>query len=118
MGPTPLSIVLCSNRLHMLDDTKEMEQVLVHELVHVYDVKRLRLDLRDCVNLAYSEVRAAREAECHASWMQPYCARQKALTATQNLFPSDAERCISKVFDKAFADTRPFASSDESHSQR
>eukprot|EP00547_Thalassionema_nitzschioides_P010021 CAMPEP_0194224290 /NCGR_PEP_ID=MMETSP0156-20130528/37082_1 /TAXON_ID=33649 /ORGANISM="Thalassionema nitzschioides, Strain L26-B" /LENGTH=173 /DNA_ID=CAMNT_0038955763 /DNA_START=203 /DNA_END=721 /DNA_ORIENTATION=- len=67
MGPTPLSIVLCSNRLS-LDSKDEMEQVLVHELMHVYDVRVNKLDLRTCENLAYSEVRAAREAECQKSW--------------------------------------------------
>jgi hypothetical protein len=32
--------------------------------VHIYDVHVRQMDLRDCKQLAYSEVRAAREAEC------------------------------------------------------
>lgn len=111
MGPSPLSIVLCSNRLHSLgdlSDTTEMEQVLLHELVHVYDVKKLQLDLRECVNLAYSEVRAAREAECRDSWMQPYCVKQKALQATSNLFPQQAASCVSQAYQQAMQDMRPF----------
>ena len=60
-GPDPLSIVLCSNRL---SSQREVEEVLVHELVHIYDVHSKKMDLRDCRQLAYSEVRAAREAEC------------------------------------------------------
>jgi hypothetical protein len=102
-----------------------MEQVLLHELMHVYDVKKLNLDLRDCVNLAYSEIRAAREAECHDSWMQPYCVKQKALQATSNLFPQQAGSCISQAYQKAINDLRPFqekesngAGSSNCHSER
>lgn len=111
MGPTPLSVVLCSNRL-TYQTPDEMEQVLVHELVHIYDVRVQRLELRgSCENLAYSEVRAAREAECKEAWLAgQYCIPQKAVQATANLFPAaQAKACMRKVFDAAMADTAPFA---------
>jgi Peptidase M76 family len=187
MGPTPLSMVVCTNRLlsspsdyensgseklpsssssllfsktaasklttlsseqeqshqkqqrRKEEQLREMEEILTHELVHVYDVRKLQLDLRDCENLAYSEVRAAREAECqrlgaslsvassssasassasggsgglwrHSSY-NPHeaCVRTKALTATHNLFPSHGQACLQRVFDKAMKDKRPFA---------
>ena len=180
MGPQPLSVVVCHNRLQHLpppppsqsqmpsplaisaawsstrnrDDQQrqqqqqqqqqqqlrldEMDEILTHELTHVYDVRRLHLDLRDCENLAYSEVRAARAAECapsppsqqqHASsssnamaaapWYyapaaslsmraQRSCVKHKAVTATHNLFPQHASACLSKVFDAAWADRRPW----------
>jgi hypothetical protein len=112
MGPTPLSIVLCSNRL-TYQTPEEMEQVLVHELVHIYDVRVQRLELRggNCENLAYSEVRAAREAECKDAWLAGrYCIPQKAVQATANLFPAaQAKACMQRVFDAAMADTAPFA---------
>eukprot|EP00545_Synedropsis_sp_CCMP1620_P005581 CAMPEP_0119031926 /NCGR_PEP_ID=MMETSP1176-20130426/41792_1 /TAXON_ID=265551 /ORGANISM="Synedropsis recta cf, Strain CCMP1620" /LENGTH=253 /DNA_ID=CAMNT_0006988331 /DNA_START=114 /DNA_END=874 /DNA_ORIENTATION=+ len=106
MGPNPLSIVLCSNRL-TFHGPEEMEQVLVHELVHVYDVRINQLDLRGCENLAYSEVRAAREAECKDAWLaNRYCIPQNAYRATSNLFPgAQAKACIARVFDTAMADT-------------
>jgi Peptidase M76 family len=104
MGPTPLSIVVCHNRLQhnngqyafkassffapfsssrteskataATDANKthqfstaavaEMSEILTHELTHIYDVRQLHLDLTSCQDLAYSEVRAAREAECAA----------------------------------------------------
>jgi Peptidase M76 family len=102
MGPTPLSIVVCHNRLQhnngqyafkassffapfsssrteskataATDAPKlfsaaavaEMSEILTHELTHIYDVRQLHLDLTSCQDLAYSEVRAAREAECAA----------------------------------------------------
>lgn len=128
MGPSPLSIVLCSNRLGRggsSDDAAEMEEVLLHELVHVYDVKQLKLDLRDCVSLAYSEIRAAKFAECHDSysWTQPLCVRLKATQATHNLFPKQAESCVSQAYPKAMNDVRPFsdekkAGSSHGHSER
>lgn len=113
MGPTPLSIVLCSNRLSF-QSTHEVEQVLVHELMHVYDVRVNLLELRGCENLAYSEVRAAREAECKDApkWLfgGTYCIQQKAYQATSNLFPeAEAKACLAKVFDAAMADTVPLA---------
>lgn len=37
MEAPPMSVVLCANRLQ---DRAEMEEALVHELVHVYDVSR------------------------------------------------------------------------------
>ncbi|KAL7527367.1 hypothetical protein ACHAWF_002151 [Thalassiosira exigua] len=60
-GPEPLSIVLCSNRL---SSQREVDEALTHELVHIFDVHSRGMNLRDCRQLAYSEVRAAREAEC------------------------------------------------------
>lgn len=62
MGPDPLSIVLCHNRID--SEPREVEEILTHELTHLYDVQTLKLDLADCETVAYSEVRAAREAEC------------------------------------------------------
>jgi hypothetical protein len=107
-------MVVCTNRLqHSVTSSRsaalaEMMDILTHELVHVYDVRQLQLNLRDCENLAYSEVRAAREAECLGAWSQSSCTRVTAQRATQNLFPWGARQCIRKVFDRAYEDTRPF----------
>lgn len=108
-GPEPLSIVLCANRLRTQE---EVEEVLIHELVHVYDVRVRNMDLRDCRELAHSEVRAAREAECHdtASLFKDYCVRRKATLATQNMFPGkQGSDCVCDVFDKALRDLEPVA---------
>lgn len=108
MGPQPLSIVLCHNRIH--SSKEEVQEILTHELVHLYDVQTLQLDLQQCENLAYSEVRAAKAAECRNAWsqLQPYCVKQKAICATNNLFPLQGRTCIQKVFAQAFQDNRPF----------
>lgn len=82
--------------------------------IHIFDVVSLKKDLRSCVNLAYSEIRAAREAECKNSWSPSSCVRQKALQATQNLFPQQAGRCISEAYQQAIQDLRPFENNDSS----
>lgn len=42
-GPNPLCVVLCANRL---SSKEEVEEALVHELIHVYDVRVRDMDLR------------------------------------------------------------------------
>ncbi len=61
----PAKIVLCSDKLHT---PLEVEESLVHELVHAYDYVVYGANLENCMELAKSEVRAAREAECHYSF--------------------------------------------------
>jgi len=110
-GPDPLSIILCSNRL---SSSQEIEQVLVHELIHVYDVHARNWDLTDCSTLARSEVRAAREAECaegatmKMGFAKRYCVRDKAIIATKNMFPNTGNQCVANVFEEAMMDTAPF----------
>lgn len=118
MGPQPLSVIVCHNRVQ--SERAELEEILTHELVHLFDVQTLQLDLQRCENLAYSEVRAAKAAECRDSWhphLQSYCVRQKAICATNNLFPIEGRSCIQKVFEHAFADNRPFGHKQTENSQ-
>lgn len=108
-GPDPLSIVLCSNRL---SSQREVDEVLTHELIHIYDIKKKKMDLTDCKQLAYSEIRAAREAECSNSLtlnMQKICSKDKATVATKNMFPDEGRGCVCSVFDEALNDRMPFA---------
>eukprot|EP00539_Tryblionella_compressa_P010463 CAMPEP_0178801376 /NCGR_PEP_ID=MMETSP0745-20121128/13316_1 /TAXON_ID=913974 /ORGANISM="Nitzschia punctata, Strain CCMP561" /LENGTH=354 /DNA_ID=CAMNT_0020460211 /DNA_START=33 /DNA_END=1094 /DNA_ORIENTATION=+ len=116
MGPQPLSVVLCHNRIAAT--RPEVEEILTHELIHLFDVQTMQLDLQDCENLAYSEVRAAKAAECRDSWkqLQPYCVKQKAIAATNNLYPNEGRQCIQRVFRTAFADNRPFHREDDNTS--
>ena len=107
MGPDEYSIVVCDRRVN----TQEaMEQVVTHELMHMYDVHRLQLDLRNCSALAYTEVRAAREAECCGSQAHQAreCVRSTATHATMNLFPWRGRGCVNSVLEQAMADERPF----------
>ena len=113
-------IVLCANRL---ETRQELEEALLHELVHVHDAFVKRLNLRRCEDLAYSEVRAAREAECNFRaipvFMRKSCVREKATNATMCMFPGNQGRyCVNKVFDKAFADMTGFHNAGGTGSKR
>jgi len=105
----PLEIVLCINRLA---GKAEIDEVVVHELIHVYDHSTRRCDLTSCEGLAYSEVRAAREAECNRffpfEWLKSECVKHNATRSTKNLFPRDAAKCVDDVFLRAFEDHAPF----------
>ena len=68
------------------------------------------MDLRQCHSLAYSEVRAAREAECDSSltnFTKGICVKDKAGVATGNMFPEVGRGCVCDVFDVAMADLAP-----------
>ncbi|TFJ79970.1 hypothetical protein NSK_008528 [Nannochloropsis salina CCMP1776] len=109
MEAPPMSVVLCANRLQ---DRREMEEALVHELVHVYDHALVQMDLTTCKDLAYSEVRAAREAECHytpqlCSWFKKQCVQSTATRSTATIFPTEGAACVAAVFEKAYRDVGP-----------
>lgn len=117
-GPYPLSIILCSNRLYRKED---MDEVLVHELMHVYDVHYRNWDLTNCHTLAKSEVRAAREAECAdttMSFTKRYCAKERAKVATGNMFPDLGNKCVAAVFEEAMEDKAPFSDHKGSRESR
>jgi hypothetical protein len=109
-----VGMILCANRLGGLEDVKA---ALRHELVHAYDICAARKDLTRCTELAYSEVRAAREAECrtltyeiYGQWlglarvMRDSCVRDNATRATQSLFPGpEGATCVANQFESAMA---------------
>eukprot|EP00903_Cladosiphon_okamuranus_P017858 g16435.t1 len=107
----PPGIVLCANRL---GSQREVEEAAVHELVHAYDYLVVGLPLLDCQSLAYSEVRAAREAECSkasrsflCSFFRKKCVRSTAARSTEGLFPGMGAGCVDSVFDAAYQDEGP-----------
>jgi hypothetical protein len=101
-------VVLCSNRLNV-SNQREIEEVLVHELVHAYDSHVQKLDFSSCLDLAYSEVRASREAECYQTWLlQDHCIKATAAQATDTMFPKQGRGCVQQVFAAAMADHKPF----------
>ena len=69
---------------------------------------------------ANSEIRAAREAECgdnRYNFMKRYCAKERAMVATKNMFPLLGAQCIQQVFEEAYNDVAPFQSTDSSGKQ-
>lgn len=106
----PSEIVLCSNRL---PDRKNIEEALLHELVHAYDYSLARYDFYSCDGLASTEVRAAREAECSSrmlvfDWLRSRCIRSCASRATSHIYGEEAHECVKRVYDKAVLDKKPF----------
>lgn len=87
MEAPPPAVVLCANRL---ESRQEVEEAVVHELVHAYDYLVAGRDLLDCRTLAYSEVRAARAAECSevsrsfvCSYFEKGCVKSMATRSTE-----------------------------------
>jgi len=123
----PIGMVLCANRLNELI---EVQDALRHELTHAYDMCERRLDLTKCSSLAYSEVRAAREAECRLyrdtapfnsdlsffKMLKESCVRSRATRATKALFPNEGGDCVTAAFAEALADLSPHSGTSSSSS--
>lgn len=102
----PLTIVMCANRLA----PKEYSEALSHEATHAYDFINSKCDFSECEGLAFSEIRAARNAECSGAWPEfrrNSCIKNYATNATSNLFPGKASSCVAKMFEIAMADETP-----------
>lgn len=111
MNSVPLTVTLCTNRLK--NEKKDIEEALMHELVHAYDYVNGRCDFSTCNGLAYTEVRAAKAAECNGEYLIPWfkanCIKNHATKSTANLFPTkDAIQCVEKVYEAAAKDNAPF----------
>ncbi|CAH9082911.1 unnamed protein product [Cuscuta europaea] len=56
-------IVVCSNHMNIQD---EVNQVVIHALIHAYDDCRANIDWTDCAHLACSKIRANHlSGDCH-----------------------------------------------------
>jgi hypothetical protein len=102
-------IVLCANRLR---NEAEIQRALTHEAVHAFDFANNRCDFSTSDGTAYSEVRAAREAECAGfhlcDWFRKRCIKSNAINATANMFGrSAASNAVESVFTAAVADLQP-----------
>lgn len=105
LADNPLRVVLCANRLQQ----KELPEALAHEATHAYDYLNKRVNFSTCEGLAYSEVRAARNAECSRSWKMFHksCVRREAVRSTSNIYPDNAKLCVDQVLEKAYNDYCP-----------
>ncbi|ORZ24306.1 peptidase M76 family-domain-containing protein [Absidia repens] len=114
-------ILLCQNRL----GTKtRQEHTMVHEMVHMYDHHKFKVDWTNLRHHACSEIRAASlSGDCRWSSeiqrgfytftkQHQACVKRRAiLSVAQNPHCKDkaeAERAVSSVYESCFADTRPF----------
>ncbi|KAI9493297.1 metalloprotease ATP23 [Zychaea mexicana] len=114
-------ILLCQNRMN---SKTHQEHTMVHEMVHLYDHHRFKVDWLNLRHHACSEVRAASlSGDCN--WTREVqrgfytftkqhqtCVKRRAiLSVAENpncKSKEEAERAVASVFDSCFADTRPF----------
>jgi hypothetical protein len=108
MFSIPPSITLCSNRLYKYSD---VEESLMHEMIHAYDYLARKMDLTDCEQLACSEIRSNREGECSGTWVferfRRRCTRLNAINATKSMFPERASQCVLDMFERCYKDESP-----------
>ncbi|XP_042054376.1 mitochondrial inner membrane protease ATP23-like [Salvia splendens] len=114
-------IVLCHNHLQFQD---QVEQVMIHELIHAYDdCRSANLDWNNCAHHACSEIRANHlSGNCKYKYEllrgyvkmkghEPECVKRRALqsvTANPNCSEVAAKEAIGAVWSTCYNDTKPF----------
>ncbi|CAN6464344.1 unnamed protein product [Victoria cruziana] len=114
-------ILVCSNHLNLQD---EVDQVVIHELIHAYDdCRAANLDWTNCAHHACSEIRAGHlSGDCHykreflRGYMkirghEPECVRRrvlKSVLANPYCSESAAKDAMDAVWDVCYNDTKPF----------
>ncbi|KAI9314211.1 peptidase M76 [Dichotomocladium elegans] len=89
-------ILLCQNRFN---SKTHQEHTMVHEMVHLYDHHKFKVDWLNLRHHACSEQHQA-------------CVKRRAILSVREnpncKSKEEAERAVASVFDSCFADTRPF----------
>jgi len=111
---TQNQIVICSNRC---TDHSQVQRILFHELIHMYDFCLAKVDFTDLSHLACTEVRAANLAHCSslrdavAYPDRKDCVRSRAknsvLAMASSVDKDVAKKAVDKVFEKCYADLEP-----------
>ncbi|KAJ7163320.1 peptidase M76 family-domain-containing protein [Mycena filopes] len=120
-NPKNGAIVLCQG---VFFGDAHMENIMVHEMIHLFDHCRFKVDWLNLRHHACSEIRAnSLSGDCR--WSRELrigslaftkhhqdCVRRRAVTSvSRNLMCPDkatAERVVNEVFESCFKDTRPF----------
>lgn len=114
-------VVICSRGFY---NKKHMEDTIMHELMHIYDHCRFKVDWSNLRHLACSEIRAASlSGDCRwgrevnrffftFSKQHQACTRRRAIisVAGSPACPNQAaaETAVNEVWESCFNDTRPF----------
>ncbi|KAK9761945.1 Mitochondrial inner membrane protease ATP23 [Basidiobolus ranarum] len=107
LNPLINRIVICCEAIH---SQKDLEETVIHELVHAYDAGRKGNFTTPCHNVACSEIRASALGQCANVWplfRKRECTRREAINSTLS-HCKNAEQVVNEVFDKCFKDTSPF----------
>uniref|UniRef100_A0A6T9Z4T6 Mitochondrial inner membrane protease ATP23 n=1 Tax=Cyanoptyche gloeocystis TaxID=77922 RepID=A0A6T9Z4T6_9EUKA len=114
-------IVLCENSLP--HGQQQADRAVAHELIHVFDHCRAKVDWTDCRHHACSEIRAANlSGDCH--WWQEFqrgnfgisaqhqrCVKRRALLSlamNPNCTAEQSVKAVDDVWDICFKDHYPF----------
>jgi len=101
-----------------------IQGVLTHELIHMFDFCRNKMDLKDPRHLACTEIRAANLAHCSflSAWaygsvsplnikaQHQECVKQRAtdsVVAVRDIPKEEARAIVDEVFDKCYGDLEP-----------
>lgn len=119
--PSIGAIVLCAGHIYSKD---HQEHTMMHEMIHMFDECRFKMDWSNLRHHACTEIRAnSLSGDCrYTSELQRMnfsftknhqaCVRERAImSVSQNKSCPDMEtarRAVNEVFDSCFADTRPF----------
>ncbi|GAB2282874.1 hypothetical protein Dimus_017408 [Dionaea muscipula] len=114
-------IIVCANHIDIPD---EVNQVVIHELIHAYDdCRAANLDWMNCAHHACSEIRAGHlSGDCHykRELLRGYvkirgheqdCVRRRVMNSvTANPYCSEAAArdAMEAVWDICYNDTKPF----------
>ena len=114
---TTNQVVICSN---VCQSPSKVEEILAHELVHLYDYCTINLDLTRSDHLACTEIRAANLAHCknqfydalsHQHWKSHTdCVKHKAASSVRvikGISHIEAVKIVEKVFSKCYRDLEP-----------
>ncbi|CAL5325649.1 unnamed protein product [Camellia sinensis] len=116
-----VAIMVCSNHMNFQD---EVNQVVVHELIHAYDdCRAANLDWANCAHHACSEIRAGHlSGDCHykrellrgfvkIQGHEQDCVRRrvmKSVIANPYCSEAAAKDAMEAVWDVCYNDTKPF----------
>ncbi|XP_020240513.1 mitochondrial inner membrane protease ATP23 isoform X2 [Cajanus cajan] len=115
-----VGVKVCSNYMRFQD---EVNQVVIHELIHVFDHCVAMLDWSDCAHIACTEIRANHlSGDCHymrellrgfmkLQGHEPECVRRRVLQSIsrhRSCVGHAAKDSMEAVWDICYNDTKPF----------
>ena len=113
------NIYLCGNttwKLFLQNDRRSLQNLVLHEMIHLYDRKIRDFDFRRPDDLACSEIRAyAMSSNCNGSRiciMQKTDASLSASHATQFMEPLKRTEVIAGMLDRCLSDQNPFVKNE------
>jgi len=103
--------------MFLQNDRRAIQNLVLHEMIHLYDRKIRGFDFRRPDDLACSEIRAyAMSSDCNGSKiciMQKTDASLSASHATQFMEPLKRSEVIAGMLDRCLSDQNPFIRNEE-----